>query len=353
MKVTVTKYLNVRVGKPSLNAPCYQYLAPGSEIEVEDQSYTGDSFDGINTWLKDGAGNYYWSGGLNYSPKEVEKNDYWFELLELHEVQKYELGDRSSILILDSGIRVHDKVFGKRILAQTNFVTASTTMLSIDADRHGTHCAGLICGSPLNQVSGVAPRSGLLVGKVTESGQLQGAETIKTALQEFLTEGYEFDVISISQTLAEDDPALEKLIQDHIDRGRIVVAAIGNDSRKLNLKKKRYPGFYNQVISVGSCEPDDSLSSYTCYPSHATVFCYGTNILSYKDSLVPAPLTGTSQATAIVAGVVALIVSCLKKKSILYNQQIIKDLILESSNGVKGYPSYKIIQPKKIFEKLI
>jgi len=48
MKVTVTKYLNVRVGKPSVNAPCYQYLAPGSELEMHGNLYKGDSFKDNN-----------------------------------------------------------------------------------------------------------------------------------------------------------------------------------------------------------------------------------------------------------------------------------------------------------------
>ena len=64
MKITVTKFLNVRVGKPSLNAPCYQYLAPGSELQTDGNLYKGDSYDGIDTWMKDNAGNYYWSGGV-------------------------------------------------------------------------------------------------------------------------------------------------------------------------------------------------------------------------------------------------------------------------------------------------
>ena len=58
MKVTVKDYLNVRVGKPSVNAPCYQYIAPGSEIEVDGKLYTGDMYDGSDQWMKDEGGNY-------------------------------------------------------------------------------------------------------------------------------------------------------------------------------------------------------------------------------------------------------------------------------------------------------
>ena len=68
MKVTVKdNYLNVRVGKPSVNAPCYQYIAPGSIIDVDGKLYKGDKYgdSNIDIWYKDALGNYYWSGGLN------------------------------------------------------------------------------------------------------------------------------------------------------------------------------------------------------------------------------------------------------------------------------------------------
>src|SRR5260221_6326526 len=104
MKVTVNKYLNVRVGKPSVNAPCYQYLAPGSELEVDGQSYPGDTYKDINTWLKDATGNYYWSGGVQNNFTKDQSLDYWFDLLEMIDVQKIEEGENANILILDSGI---------------------------------------------------------------------------------------------------------------------------------------------------------------------------------------------------------------------------------------------------------
>src|ERR1700744_3156237 len=66
MQVTVKdNELNVRVGKPSLNAPCNTFLTPGTVIDVDGQLYTGDFYNGINTWLKDSNNNYYWSGGVN------------------------------------------------------------------------------------------------------------------------------------------------------------------------------------------------------------------------------------------------------------------------------------------------
>jgi len=73
MKVTVTKNLNVRIGKPRLDAPNHEFLVPGSVIETDGKLYRGDVYDGNFFWYKDMAGNYYWSGGIDIP--ETEPNN--------------------------------------------------------------------------------------------------------------------------------------------------------------------------------------------------------------------------------------------------------------------------------------
>ena len=114
MKVTVKDYLNVRVGKPSLNAPNFQYLAPGSILEVDGTLYPGDKFEGIDTWYKDEAGNYYWSGGVEKKVEDkkttesnlvaqIEKIDYR-ELIKLKNPLANGFGEGVKVAVLDSGI---------------------------------------------------------------------------------------------------------------------------------------------------------------------------------------------------------------------------------------------------------
>ena len=62
--VTINQNLNVRVGAPSVNAPCYTYVEPGSTVEVEEKPIEGDSYEGNNLWYAGLDGNYYWSGGV-------------------------------------------------------------------------------------------------------------------------------------------------------------------------------------------------------------------------------------------------------------------------------------------------
>jgi hypothetical protein len=356
MKVIVTKYLNVRVGKPSVNAPCYQYLAPGSELKVDGTLYKGDKYEGIDTWMKDAAGNYYWSGGVeSHYPVNTEALDFWFDQLKIKDIWNTykEKGDKSTVLILDSGINNNLSVFKDVIVnGIKNFAVNSQNTYSNDKNSHGTHCAGLIASVSSDYKVGVAPLSKLLVCKVTENGQLKNGTELKNALREYLITDYKFDVISISQTIVQEDTDLQQLIQAHINNKKIVVAAIGNNSTLQNSNWKRFPGYFDDCISVGACESNNLLSKYTCTPDKATIFAYGSNIGSYQKNEFPEPLTGTSQATAIVAGICSLIVSFLKKKRIPFDQAFISELIRKYSVPMTNGSKYRLIDPYSIFSNL-
>ncbi len=361
MKVTVTKYLNVRVGEPSINAPNYQYLVPGCVIEVDGKLYEGEPFHGNTLWYKDKAGNYYWSGGIHPNPELlslITDSDFWFKKLRINDIwETYaEQGDQSTVLILDTGINDElDTFSGALYETPKNFVPSSTTTKSVDSQNHGTHCAGIIASRPLKYRIGIAPYSKLMVAKINERGSLKDASTMNDALEEYLKPKYDglIDIISISQSLLLSDVDLERLINEHLAKGRIVITAIGNDSFQENLNIEQYPGFYKSTIAVGACERDHSLSNYTCYPSAVDIFCYGTDIKSYTKENYPLPLTGTSQATAMVSGICALVVSYLKKRGETISNTELKKLLQRTAIPLTNNNDYKLIQPKMIFEQLI
>lgn len=87
-------------------------------------------------------------------------------------------------------------------------------------------------------------------------------------------------------------------------------------------------------------------------PNNTNIFCFGENILSYKDTSEPKPLSGTSQSTAIVAGICCLIVSWLKKNSFSYDSNSIRNLLEKYSSNLTGTSNLRIIQPISIFNKL-
>jgi len=224
-------------------------------------------------------------------------------------------------------------------------------MFSNDRDCHGTHCAGLIAARSSHHKVGVAPEAKLLIGKISENGYLNDGGAIRKALEEFLKPEYDFDIISISATIIQEDLEMKSLMDEHLKKNRIIVAAIGNDASSKNSKFKRYPGYFDNCIAVGACESNLSISPYTYSPEKVTTFCYGSAVGSFRKHHFPETLSGTSQATAVVSGICALLISYLKKRNIPFDQEFIRQLLMTQVDPLSNFPG-GAINPKLLFNHL-
>lgn len=321
MKVTVSKYLNVRVGKPSVNAPCYQYLAPGSEIDVDGKQYTGDNYEGLDVWMKDAAGNYYWSGGFAEMTSGSQSFPFQFDASKVapwsrlnFEVSRFwtnYTGKNITIAVIDTGIFPHsDLKDAIDTTHQRSFVTDSV----VDTDGHGTHVSGIIAARGITDMLGVAPEAKILPLKVVNSSN----EAIKN---QFLIDAVNYatslaHVKIINLSLVADGrvkteiDALNAAIQQAIVAGKIVVAASGN----LAGNYISYPAKFANVISVASVEKDKSsqdesyaLLSTSNYGKGTTIACPGLEIKSCINAdKGPSFKDGTSMACAYMSGLIAL-----------------------------------------------
>lgn len=214
----------------------------------------------------------------------------------------------------------------------------------IDNIGHGTHVAGII-GAQIGNgigVRGVSPYVKLLPIQVVdnpvneplkpmnapsledllnpkekwreENGYKLTQEVGDRVARGFLyalREGAEVINMSLGWPQVADSKMLRDLIAEANRRGVIVIAAAGNDSTRALLR----PCTYDGVICVGALNPDGSLSHFSNYGSGVDIAAPGLSILStYPEEQRPARfryelgyeyLTGTSQASPIVAGAVA------------------------------------------------
>ena len=330
MKVTVSKYLNVRVGKPSVNAPCYQYLAPGSELEVDGQLYPGDKYEGIDTWMKDEAGNYYWSGGItkentSQSIQPIEsislpQQSYNYNtLFHLPQDWKDSLGKNVKVAIIDTGIFGDHPDFlsrDKQILGIdcTKVLTGEPYQQDVSVDGHGTHCAGLIGArqSRLRGISGIAPQSDLMMLKGYVNGLGYEETRVAYCLKYAIDNGAE--IISMSFNLNyPDNTHLQAQIRRAIESNVLLVGAAGDDEL-LTGNSLYYPAMFENCVKVGAITSDCLKNNMNSINKKIDFLLERIDFdsTSTKENNYYKNLNGSSMATAIVSGIAALSLSILK-----------------------------------------
>jgi len=337
MKVIVTKNLNVRVGAPSVNAPCYQYITPGSEIEVDGKLYKGDLYHDINTWLKDEAGNYYWSGGvLSQSQDELlglkttssVKFNY-NQLLDFPEKIKNTKGKNVTIAILDSGCFDHNAIKGAIIDSYDVLTGKQGYHKDESLEGHGTFITGLIAAreGTDSEIVGVAPLVNIIVVRIVEDKSVS-AQNVLSGLQWIIKNPIKPDIInmSISFSVGLLQEQFEKVFSHIYDLGILVFAA-GQDNKFLFTEDIFYPARNPLVFGVGALNKNlipvgsnTKINSYIKYIVPDLSFYSTVNFTDDYNNL-----NGCSFSTAIVCGVVALIISYKRQNSLTQSAREIFD----------------------------
>jgi len=344
MKLRVIFNLNVRVGKPSLNAPCYQYLAPGSILEVDGNLYQGDKYDGIVTWYKDEASNYYWSGGVE-NVREI-KDSYFAYNTKLKpawmsgnfDVSSYwtkTTGKGITVAVIDSGIFPHDDLIDCiDSKYQKSFVGDSV----VDTDGHGTHIAGIIAARGKSDLIGVAPDVKIVPIKVfNKENDIVDNESLANAI-DYAASLSHIQIINLSLCANKNEANFEKLefaIRNAIEkRGKIIVAAAGNNCGDF----VNPPAIFENVFAISAVEKISIKSDEYIIPrifnygERVDTSCIGYEITScnnFKNGITSK--NGTSMATAYISGLIALKLQILiQQDGINLVRQAISDSIKTS-----------------------
>lgn len=206
----------------------------------------------------------------------------------------------------------------------------------VDVHGHGTHIAGII-GAIANTktgTAGVAQSVQIMpIRYYSESapGSVNLANTIK-ALHYAIDNGAR--IINYSGGGPEYSQEEFQAMKKAEERGVLIVAAAGNDHHNTDLEENRYyPAAYElkglkNIISVASLDTDGKLLPSSNFGVKTVdIAAPGEAILSTIPGGKYGKLTGTSQATAFVSGVAALILS--KQPSLTPAQ--IKEVILKNA----------------------
>lgn len=251
--------------------------------------------------------------------------DWGVSLVQAPQVWSATRGEGVKVALLDTGVDYNHPDLKQNIVAGKNFTSANANDY-LDRQGHGSHCAGIIAGLDNGiGIVGVAPQAKLYVGKVLGDNGSGGLQAIVNGIDWAISQ--KVDVISMSLGCSQDPgPDFHAAFQRARQAGIIIVAASGNENTTCG-----WPAAYEECIAVGAVDQTFGRAGFSNFGEAVDVVAPGVDILSTYKNGQYAKLSGTSMATPMVAGVVALVVGYCRKMGVQATPDKIMQMISERS----------------------
>ncbi len=259
--------------------------------------------------------------------------------------------DKSSNGFDDDGNGFADDLHG------WNFVKNSSEIQ--DQHGHGTHVSGLITKYwPSSYQKELCPPIQLMILKYFDQS-FPLNDTLSSSVRAFkyaLDQGAR--IINFSGGGSKKSKTEEEIIRRALKQNVLIVAAAGNEGASTD-KFPFYPASYNQphILSVAALNQHHQLLSNSNYGPQIRLAMTGENLKSTLPQKKFGLMSGTSQATALTAGIAALI---LKHKPWLTEpRQLIEQLTKTSDQGlpqlmmVKGIGRLNILRSLRSQDRFI
>jgi len=275
--------------------------------------------------------------------KQKDKN-WYFDVIKVYDAWNVTQGSDSVIVaIIDDGFDVSHPEFKNKIVNPWNVVIHSTDLFPSAGSVHGTHVAGTAVGWNDNKegLCGIAPKCKLMPIQVGDKdGKMSSLAIVSAVLYAI---NHDADVVNMSlgmyygddvlkMTEAEQQSLIDGLYKDEAEfwdelytfaneTDLIIVQAAGNQDLLAGIDP-----FCRSTrnIIVSALDTVDNKASFSNYGEYSTVSAPGVSIYSSTPNGTYEYLDGTSMASPIVTGAVALIKSA---HSDWTPEQIIKALV--------------------------
>jgi serine protease AprX len=326
----------------------------------------------------------------------IPKANAW--ALSITQIERlHELGFNGAgvtIGIVDTGVDITHQEFDSASFAAWNDSVNGKPEFYDDSD-HGTHIAGILVSKGSFQglfsgikMQGIAPEAKLIVAKsISWSDCVYGGGNDSS-----IAEGIKFcmdngaDIICLSLGKKPEDANFDETSKtgeacvQALNQGIFVVAPAGNDGRSDD-GDVAFPSRLTDVIAVGAMDKSTSVASFSSqghqylnaqHPDKKPeLIAPGVEILSLRANGSYGEMSGTSQATVYVAGIIALLLDAYPeyKHDGAKNQQertitLFKDVFAKTAKKIGNlagqkeiyshddYYGYGLIQAFAAYEEL-
>jgi len=236
------------------------------------------------------------------APREAE---WHLRFLDVDRAHQFSQGADVVVAVVDSGVdATHPDLAGNVVPGTETFVGNSRGNGWTDTDGHGTQMAGLIAAHGhgahnADGVLGIAPKATILPVRV---GTIAVATAIGSGIRWATDHGAR--VISVSAGGEDQSQNAEAAVEDAVAHDIVVVAAAGNRPR---VSRVTYPAAYPGVVAVGGVDQNGNHADVSVGGPEVVLSAPATDIASTDPGGKYRAGTGTSAATAIVAGAAALV----------------------------------------------
>ncbi|GAA1361437.1 S8 family peptidase [Catellatospora chokoriensis] len=242
------------------------------------------------------------------------RNDQWhLPFLRIAEAHAISQGEGVTVAVIDSGVEGGHPDLTGNVLKGFDTIVGGDGDGWGDDEGHGSSMAGLIAGhghgsGNKDGVLGMAPKAKVLPIRISTAKGHGGGDAIAIGIDEAVKRGVKIISISASAPSA-DSSVLIKAVERAHAAGVLVIAAAGNQPKDFYVAA---PGRYPGAVAVGAVDQQGTVAPVSVRGDEVQLVAPGVDITStsrinkatntqYRRS------SGTSPATAITAGLAALI----------------------------------------------
>lgn len=266
-----------------------------------------------------------WPDGTSRPSSEKEwRSQSSSQQLGLSAARALSTGSGIKVAVLDTGVDLTHPVFGGRAIAGWDYVDDDPDSGDEPGGivtGHGTFIAGV--------VHMVAPGAKIIAMRVLDADGVGNGYVIAQAIRDAVRLGAKVINLSLGTTEKLESKVLTDVIKWARSKGAITVAAAGNDGDE----EQHWPAAQPEVVSVAALDPTNTaLAPYSTRGGWVDVATIGTDLISAMPGGGYDAWSGTSMATPVVAGQLALLKSVRPK----LDPKQIEDRVRETSRKVKG-----------------